>query len=347
MLAASHPTLRLTVALDHASARGSGSPPLGPRSPPRWSPTCPSCCRARAWSAPTPRPTSTSTPGRLLRNATSLWDSDVALGTVTHQNIGYLWPMGPFYWVFETLGSPDWFAQRIWLGHAPLRRRRRACGSSSAPSTGRAAGMLVAVLAYELSPYLLDYSARISAVLLPWAGLPWIIALDDPRRPARTAGAHPALFALVVLTVGSRQRHLAPPRRPRPRRWLRPRTFVERSHHHPTGCRRRAADRRADVSACRSGGSPVSCSQGGYSLPVTRYTETYQTVASASTAPEVLPRARLLVLLRQRQVRSVDRAERRVHAGPLAALHQLRPRGRSRCSAPPWCGGVTAASSSS
>ena len=55
-------------------------------------------------------------PGGVLSDARLLWDSDVALGTVTHQNIGYLWPMGPFYWVFETLGSPDWFAQRIWLG---------------------------------------------------------------------------------------------------------------------------------------------------------------------------------------------------------------------------------------
>ena len=49
-------------------------------------------------------------PGGVLSDARLLWDSDVALGTVTHQNIGYLWPMGPFYWVFETLGSPDWFA---------------------------------------------------------------------------------------------------------------------------------------------------------------------------------------------------------------------------------------------
>ncbi|NIR39193.1 MAG: DUF3367 domain-containing protein, partial [Actinobacteria bacterium] len=49
-------------------------------------------------------------PGRLLSGASSLWDGDVALGTVTHQNIGYLWPMGPFYWVLEAVGSPDWLA---------------------------------------------------------------------------------------------------------------------------------------------------------------------------------------------------------------------------------------------
>ena len=29
--------------------------------------------------------------------------------------------------------------------------------------------MLVAALAYALSPYVLDYAARISVILLPWA----------------------------------------------------------------------------------------------------------------------------------------------------------------------------------
>ena len=38
------------------------------------------------------------------------------LGTVTHQTLGYLFPMGPYYWLMQTLGFPDWVAQRIWLG---------------------------------------------------------------------------------------------------------------------------------------------------------------------------------------------------------------------------------------
>ena len=55
-------------------------------------------------------------PGRLLSEAPYIWNTDVGLGSVTHQNIGYLWPMGPFYLLFETLGVPDWVAQRLWLG---------------------------------------------------------------------------------------------------------------------------------------------------------------------------------------------------------------------------------------
>src|SRR5699024_3051718 len=37
-------------------------------------------------------------PSRLLSRAWSIWDPNVGLGTVSHQTIGYLWPMGPWYW---------------------------------------------------------------------------------------------------------------------------------------------------------------------------------------------------------------------------------------------------------
>ena len=55
-------------------------------------------------------------PSRLLERAWTMWDPNIGFGTVTHQNIGYLFPMGPFYWLFQAIGSPDWVAQRIWLG---------------------------------------------------------------------------------------------------------------------------------------------------------------------------------------------------------------------------------------
>ena len=84
-------------------------------------------------------------PGRLLDRAVTMWDPNIGMGTVTHQNIGYLFPMGPYYWVLDRLGVPDWVAQRLWLGsllfaagagvlyllrtfglRGPGRRRRRA-----------------------------------------------------------------------------------------------------------------------------------------------------------------------------------------------------------------------------
>ena len=54
-------------------------------------------------------------PGKVLADAPYVWNTQIGLGTVTHQYIGYLWPMGPFYWFFDVLGVPDWVAQRLWI----------------------------------------------------------------------------------------------------------------------------------------------------------------------------------------------------------------------------------------
>ncbi|MDE0067929.1 MAG: alpha-(1-_3)-arabinofuranosyltransferase family protein [Acidimicrobiaceae bacterium] len=223
-------------------------------------------------------------PSRLLADASSLWDSDVAMGTVTHQTIGYLWPMGPFYWLAETLQSPDWLAQRLWIGSILF---GAAAGVRYLLKTldWKGGGLLVAMLAYELSPYALHYSARISVVLLPWAGLPWMVALTI--RAARQGGwRHPAQFALLAVTVGSVNATsllfvgLAPVL------WL----------LHAAGIERSISATRALVAALRIAVTTVAVSlwwiaglavQGAYSLPVTRYTETYEVVADAATGPEV------------------------------------------------------------
>ena len=224
-------------------------------------------------------------PSGLLGQAVSLWDADRALGTVTHQTIGYLWPMGPFYWLLDTVGCPDWLAQRLWLGTLVaaaglgVRYLLRTLGWK-----GR--GLLVAMLAYQLSPYLLHYSARISAVLLPWAGLGWMIALTV--KSARCGGwRYPALFALTVLTVGSVNATSLALAGLAPLLWLMHAALVERS----------ITVGRAAATAARIGVLAAGVSlwwvagllvQGAYSLPVTRYTETYEVVADASTAPEIL-----------------------------------------------------------
>ena len=41
----------------------------------------------------------------------------------------------------------------------------------------RGPGVVVAALAYMCTPYVLDYAARISVLLMPWAALPWMIAV--------------------------------------------------------------------------------------------------------------------------------------------------------------------------
>src|SRR5699024_3033752 len=55
-------------------------------------------------------------PGRFLVDSAHLWDPGIGAGTVSHQHVGYLWPMGPWFWLFDFLGVPVWIAQRLWLG---------------------------------------------------------------------------------------------------------------------------------------------------------------------------------------------------------------------------------------
>jgi len=245
-------------------------------------------------------------PGRLLRDAAFLWDPGVGLGGVTHQVIGYLWPMGPFYWFFDTAGVPDWMAQRLWLASVmfaagagvlyllrtlgwPDRQAEEVEDGADAPTaTGLwwDAGMVVAALAYALSPYVLDYAARISVILLPWAGLPWLIAFL--ARGLRVGGwRYPAAFALVTLTISSTNLTSVVLVGIGPILWVVFAVWVERD----------VPLRQALGAIWRTGVLTVGVSlwwfvgllvEGRYGIPIVRYTETYQAVAVASTTPEVI-----------------------------------------------------------
>ena len=135
-------------------------------------------------------------PSRLLSRASSMWDPSIGLGTVTHQNIGYLWPIGPYYWLAETIGVPDWLAQRFWtasimfLAGLGVRFMLRAMGQEGPHVTA-------ATFCYALTPYVLTLSARLSVILLPYAGLPWLLGLTVLAL-RRRRWREPAVFALVV-----------------------------------------------------------------------------------------------------------------------------------------------------
>jgi arabinofuranan 3-O-arabinosyltransferase len=224
-------------------------------------------------------------PGRLLSRAPWMWDPNVGLGTVTHQNIGYLWPMGPYYWLMQTIGLPDWVAQRLWLGSIVLAaglgvrfmlRELRWVG----------AGVTVASFAYALSPYLLDYAARLSVILLPFAGLPWLVGLAA-RSLRRDDWRTPAWFALVTLTVGGVNATSLLLVMVGPLLWFLYAVLVARE----------VTFRRALAVGLRISVLTLATSlwwmaglmlQGAYGIPILRYTETYATVANAALSTEVL-----------------------------------------------------------
>jgi arabinofuranan 3-O-arabinosyltransferase len=138
-------------------------------------------------------------PARYIRQAVSLWDPNVALGTVTHENIGYLFPMGPFFWVCAELHLPVWAAQRLWLGTLIFAAGAGVlylCRTINLTGPGR----YVTTLAFMFTPYVMQYSGRISVILMPWSALPWMLAFVvlALKRPG---WRYPALFALAVALV--------------------------------------------------------------------------------------------------------------------------------------------------
>jgi hypothetical protein len=140
-------------------------------------------------------------PGRLLARSAYLWSDHLGTGTVPHQGIGYLFPMGPYYWAMDQLGMPDWIAQRLWMGSISFAAAVGALWLLTMLGTRRS-GALVGALVYVLTPYQIAFTARISVLLLPWAALPWLVGLTA-RALARRGWRDPALFALVALAAGS------------------------------------------------------------------------------------------------------------------------------------------------
>jgi arabinofuranan 3-O-arabinosyltransferase len=241
------------------------------------------------WSSPGKVSADTKTylyldPSKLLARAPYLWDEHIGFGTVTHQNIGYLFPMGPYYWLMDRLGVPDWIAQRLWLGTLLF-----AAGAGivylcrTLGWTGRGVG--VAAVAYTLSPYIFDYAARLSAILLPWAGLGWLLSFTILS--VREGGWRwPARFAFTVAAVGGVNATSLVLVGLAPAWWI--------IHALATRAARPLVAIRA---VFRIGLVTVPVSlwwmaglllQGRYGIPILRYTETYEAVSRASTVPEVL-----------------------------------------------------------
>ncbi len=223
-------------------------------------------------------------PGRLLSRAAYLWDQHIGFGTVSHQIIGYLFPMGPYYWLMDRVGTPDWVAQRIWLGSISLGAALGARWLFRMLGVRRS-GAIAGALVYMLTPYQLAFTARISVLLLAWAGLPWLVGLA--MRAVRRGGwRDPALFALVMLTIGSVNASSLLFVCIGPALWL----VLD-------ACRGRAALGAVVRAALRIAVLSLGVSlwwivglrlQGAYGLPVLQLTESVRTVAADSTPIDIL-----------------------------------------------------------
>jgi hypothetical protein len=144
----------------------------------------------------------------------------------------------------------------------------------------------VAALAYMLTPYTIDYLDRISAILMPWAALGWMVGLTAAA--ARTGRwRYPAIFAVIVALVGGVNATSILLVLAAPALWL----------IHGVWVTHEVTLRRALATAARIGGLCVLVSlwwlaglwaEGMYGINVLRVTETVPTVSSTSSAAEVL-----------------------------------------------------------
>lgn len=223
-------------------------------------------------------------PGRLISDASYTWDNRQFAGWVPHQTVTYLWPSGPWYWLFGQLGIPDWMAHRLWIatllfgGGLGVRWAAKHLGLAGV-------GALTAALVYQLSPYVLPYLSRTSLMLLPWASVGWLVGLTI-RSATRTRWRDPAIFALVILTVGSPNATALAMIAPAPVLWL--------LH---AAWQRTISWRRALVAAARIGGLSLAVSlwwiamltvQARHGADVLSYSETLEAVSFTSVSTETL-----------------------------------------------------------
>ncbi len=222
-------------------------------------------------------------PARLISDAPWTFDARQFAGWVPHQVIAYLWPQGPWFWLGDVAGLPDWVTHRLWIGTLFL------AAGGGVLWAGRKLGLglwaaLAAALVYQLAPYLLPYVSRTSAMLLPWAGLGWLIGLTV-MAATRTTWRHAALAALVVGTVGAVNPTALLMIAPGPVLWL----LLAAGGRQITWSR-------AAATAARIGGLSLAVSswwitmvviQGRRGADVLAFSESLESVSYTSTSPEV------------------------------------------------------------
>jgi arabinofuranan 3-O-arabinosyltransferase len=224
-------------------------------------------------------------PVGLLERARTMWDPRFGGGGVTHQTVGYLWPMGPFHALADAAGLPDWVAERLWAGGLQFFAALGALALFR-HVLPRSWVHLPAAAVYGLSPLVLASMATESSLLVPFAGLGWLVlfmarALEDPR-----SWRWPAAFALVVTTCGSINGSSV--------------FFVVLAAvlWVPVEVAGGAATRRDGLRVLLGAGALTLVTQlwwmiayaidGAYNLPILRMQETVETTNATTSGPEVL-----------------------------------------------------------
>ena len=150
-------------------------------------------------------------PAGWLARALTLWDPQ-QFGQLQDQAAGYLFPMGPFFYLGHVAGLEPWVMQRLWISAVAVAAFLGTVKLADRLGIGSPWSRIAAGLAYAASPAALALLGGLSAEFLPAAMLPWILiplVTRGRRRAARDRRR----------AVGGRGRRAAagstPPRRSR------------------------------------------------------------------------------------------------------------------------------------
>ena len=141
-------------------------------------------------------------PGGFLNRALDMWDPQGSFGQVQNQAYGYLFPMGPFFWLGHLSQTDPWIVQRSWWALILCVAFLGTVKLCDVLGIGTPLIRIFAGLAFALSPRFLTVLGPSSIEIWPSALAPWVLVplvIGLRRGSARRCAA---LSALAVACVG-------------------------------------------------------------------------------------------------------------------------------------------------
>lgn len=141
------------------------------------------------------------TPASWLGRTFGLWVPGSDFGFVQNQAVGYLFPMGSFFLVGDSV-APVWVVQRLWIALVLIAAFWGLVRLADELVLGTRGLRVIAGLSYALSPFFIARAGNTSGLVLGGALLPWMVLPlvrasrgASPRRCGLASG-------VAVLAVG-------------------------------------------------------------------------------------------------------------------------------------------------